>query len=481
MFSLTKLTSHNAKTTVLSLLVAAVLMLGVLLPTSSAQAREVPIQMMNDAQLQALIDDLIERILLLQAELSSTDTNDTWTIEDVRRITYKYIDPNPQMADEEYYEYTVKLKGSATKRIKVCGFCKPGAREQAFYDAGFKGDVAELTDEAEEVLPETDGDDDTWTIDDVDSITSMFVDRIPEAADDEYTRYDIILTDGTEITVNECGFCPADARDDAFYDEGFTGDVDELRDMATEAKSDDTFCRSGDTWYEEGEQLNSLTENGEARDIVDGYFECEDGAWEVVSTHPGPGLANAKARIVAKSTHKTEGAVHGENIYFTNGEVVKAGEWFDLVEDGEFIKDDEFAIPYAKEGREQLEGLVLYRNGKGRVNLVHIGNGKTSNESFTGRIRVRNGSIIADSVQEFKFEEHRNSKYPDYDYVHYRNDTRVDFGTYVINAYDKIQFEVAPAPVGPAAGDVKGVSTIPSNERLAAALGAAKELLVAMR
>jgi hypothetical protein len=75
----------------------------------------------------------------------------------------------------------------------------------------------------------------SFTIDDVKSVTKKAVDPIPQAIDDEYTLYIILLKSGKEVKVKECRLCVD--RNTAFKKAGYKGDVDDLRELAEGEKT----------------------------------------------------------------------------------------------------------------------------------------------------------------------------------------------------------------------------------------------------
>jgi hypothetical protein len=76
----------------------------------------------------------------------------------------------------------------------------------------------------------------SFTITDVKLVTKKYVDPNKMMADEEYTLYTILLENGKEIKVKECGFCQD--RDAAFKKAGYKGDVDALRAKATSSTDD---------------------------------------------------------------------------------------------------------------------------------------------------------------------------------------------------------------------------------------------------
>jgi hypothetical protein len=79
----------------------------------------------------------------------------------------------------------------------------------------------------------------TFTIKDVKSVTSKYVDPSEQMADEEYTLYTITLKSGKVVEVKQCGFCAPKGRDEAFKKAGYRGDVDALRKMAEKEDDDE--------------------------------------------------------------------------------------------------------------------------------------------------------------------------------------------------------------------------------------------------
>jgi hypothetical protein len=67
----------------------------------------------------------------------------------------------------------------------------------------------------------------SYTLRDVKSVTSKYVDPIANAADDEYTLYTITLKNGTKHEVRR-GFAPAEVFEHAIEATGYTGDIQAL-------------------------------------------------------------------------------------------------------------------------------------------------------------------------------------------------------------------------------------------------------------
>jgi peptidoglycan hydrolase-like protein with peptidoglycan-binding domain len=80
---------------------------------------------------------------------------------------------------------------------------------------------------------------DAYDISDIKSVVTKYVDPIVNAADDEYTLYTITLKNSKKVTVRGCGFCTREMFERAFTNSGYTGDVDDLLDLAVADEDDD--------------------------------------------------------------------------------------------------------------------------------------------------------------------------------------------------------------------------------------------------
>ena len=83
-----------------------------------------------------------------------------------------------------------------------------------------------------------------YTIDDVKSVTYRDVDPLPEAVDDEYTEYVITLKNKVKHTVNRNHFAPADYFEKKVRETGYSGDIDELIEMAEEGEDDESSLKA---------------------------------------------------------------------------------------------------------------------------------------------------------------------------------------------------------------------------------------------
>ena len=103
-------------------------------------------------------------------------------------------------------------------------------------------------------------DNDTYNIGDVKSVTFKYIDPIPNAVDDEYNLYKITLKTGVKFEVKSDYFAPKSANDQKFYDTGFRGDVDDIRNMAREVKdpTNDTLAKCMATFENQYKNTNKV-------------------------------------------------------------------------------------------------------------------------------------------------------------------------------------------------------------------------------
>ena len=101
------------------------------------------------ASLTKKITEMTQERTALQAKLDALLANtgnatSSYALTDVLKITSRYVDPNAQVADEEYTQYRVTLNSG--KRIAVRVFVRTiqGMSEKAFRDSGYTGDVPAL-------------------------------------------------------------------------------------------------------------------------------------------------------------------------------------------------------------------------------------------------------------------------------------------------------------------------------------------------
>jgi hypothetical protein len=90
---------------------------------------------------------------------------------------------------------------------------------------------------------------DTFDLDDVQSVTSLWVDPNEMVADEEYTIYTVILKDGSTVEINAGGFTTEEWRTQQFVDAGYAGDIAALTALAepeetpSEPKEDEPSLR----------------------------------------------------------------------------------------------------------------------------------------------------------------------------------------------------------------------------------------------
>lgn len=67
----------------------------------------------------------------------------TYTLDDVKTITSRNVDPIPNAADDEYTLFTITLKDGTTRELRR-GFTPPGTFEKSVRDSGYTGDIPAL-------------------------------------------------------------------------------------------------------------------------------------------------------------------------------------------------------------------------------------------------------------------------------------------------------------------------------------------------
>jgi PKD repeat protein len=98
-------------------------------------------------------DDTVTETVTVSREVPQFD------LDDVASITSEYVDPEPQMADEEYYMHTLTLDDGTAVTVRVAAFTTPERRAEAFAAAGYTGDIEKLlagtdvSSEADQVPP----------------------------------------------------------------------------------------------------------------------------------------------------------------------------------------------------------------------------------------------------------------------------------------------------------------------------------------
>ncbi|MEX0931215.1 MAG: hypothetical protein WDZ88_00530, partial [Candidatus Paceibacterota bacterium] len=120
----------------------------------------------------------------------------TYTLDDVRSVAKRSVDPVPEAIDDEYLEYTITLKSGVVHVVKWVHFSID--QEQEFFKTGFRGDVDALIAMANAT---TTG---SYTATNIKTATVQYVDPSDMVADEEYNEYIITLQNGTvhRIVVN---------------------------------------------------------------------------------------------------------------------------------------------------------------------------------------------------------------------------------------------------------------------------------------
>ena len=82
--------------------------------------------------------------LMPRCQLAASAETQTYTIDDVLRVTRQEVDPIPSAADDEYSRYTIVLKDGTVRVAKVAGLMQWSAVERTFRETGYIGSVKEL-------------------------------------------------------------------------------------------------------------------------------------------------------------------------------------------------------------------------------------------------------------------------------------------------------------------------------------------------
>jgi hypothetical protein len=98
-----------------------------------------------------------------------------------------------------------------------------------------------------------------FDLDDVQTVTSLWVDPNEMMADEEYTIYTITLKDDTVVEVNAGGFTTQEWREQQFVDAGYTGDIDALIAMAEPVEEEEEEGESVPAPEKETEYKNLQT------------------------------------------------------------------------------------------------------------------------------------------------------------------------------------------------------------------------------
>jgi hypothetical protein len=84
---------------------------------------------------------------------TSSPAADSYALDDVRSVAVRHVDPSASVADDEYAIYTVTLKDRTVYRVTVFDRGTLAARDQAFRDTGYAGDVDDLIAMASDTPP----------------------------------------------------------------------------------------------------------------------------------------------------------------------------------------------------------------------------------------------------------------------------------------------------------------------------------------
>lgn len=124
---------------------------------------------------------------------------------------------------------------STTETVTQLGCSSQGSTEMTHeYDDDGRYTIAVEawdgdTDEQRVTMSDTNSEE--YELADVRSVVTEDVDPIPDAIDDEYTRYTITLENGTVHNVRRYGMAPYTAFVSDIRDTGYVGDIDDLLDM----------------------------------------------------------------------------------------------------------------------------------------------------------------------------------------------------------------------------------------------------------
>lgn len=207
------------------------------------------------------------------AEMKNGTPTAGYSLSDVQTVTAVAVDPIAGAIDDEYTLYTITLKDGTKHEVKTYGMVPAESNERAFKATGYTGDVSKLMAMAKEVSQKS------YSIKDVKTVTSKYVDPIPNAADDEYTVYTITLKNGIKHEA-KVGFTTTEYRNKQFTNTGYTGDIDKLIALAKSTANDATMCLSDGTYYREGTQKSKVTHADKTTQaIADGVFTCVKSKW----------------------------------------------------------------------------------------------------------------------------------------------------------------------------------------------------------
>jgi len=156
-------------------------------------------------------------------------------IRDVDIITKRDVDPNPDLADDEFTRYVITLEDGTIHVVKTFGNMQKEDFDDLFFATGYIGSVADLIALAVDcgvASCETHG---AYSIKNVKTVTKRVVNQNSEAVDAAYTLYVVTLKDGTVHRVKQFGNGTQEMNDKAFRDTGYAGSISALRALATTA------------------------------------------------------------------------------------------------------------------------------------------------------------------------------------------------------------------------------------------------------
>lgn len=169
------------------------------------------------------------------------EEGDTYGISDIASVTSRYVDPNPNMADEEYTLYSIILKNGTKFEVIASGFAPATAFEKSLRATGYTGTIAAFNALVETIIipdcpdcvdpyPVEGGD--SYSLSDVQSVSMTTTDPIPNAVDDEYTTYTVLLKDNSIRTFDVYSMEESVTIAARVAATGYTGPVDALLQLA---------------------------------------------------------------------------------------------------------------------------------------------------------------------------------------------------------------------------------------------------------